>query len=59
MLVRFIPDDKDDVGRDLVGRLVPLPLEGDLGPRLPARLHVDGEYLLLLSGSAVVVDHPT
>ena len=37
--------------------LVPLPLEGDLGARLPARLDVDGENLLLLLGSAVTCHH--
>ncbi len=29
--VRLIPNDEDDVGGDLVGGLVPLPLERDLG----------------------------
>ena len=37
--------------------LVSLPLEGDLGARLPARLDVDGENLLLLLGRAVTSHH--
>ena len=45
MDVRLVPDDEHDVGGDLVGGLVPLPLERDLGPGLPARLHVDGQHL--------------
>ena len=43
--VRLVPDDEHNVGGDLVGRLVALSLERDLGAALPARLHVDGEHL--------------
>ena len=43
--VRLVPDDEHNVGGDLVGRLVALALERDLGAALPARLHVDGEHL--------------
>ena len=56
--VGLVPDNKHDVGWDLVGRLVAFALEGDLGPGLPARLHVDGENLLLLLRSPVRRHHP-
>ena len=41
----LVLDDEDDVCGYLVWGLVALPLEGDLGAALPARLHVDGEHL--------------
>ena len=37
--MRLVPDDEHYVGGDLVGGLVTLALERDLGPGLPARLH--------------------
>ena len=43
--VGLVPDDEHDVGGDLVGGLVTLALERDLGPGLPARLHVDCQHL--------------
>ena len=45
MDVGLVPDDEHDVGGDLVRGLVTLPLERDLGPRLPAWLHVNGQHL--------------
>ena len=54
----LVPDDEDNVGGNLVGGLVALALEGDLGARLPARLDVDGQHFLLLLGRPVVADHP-
>ena len=59
VLVRLVPDDEDDVGWDLVRRLVSLPLEGYLRSRLPARLDVDGEHLLLLLRRPVRTHHPS
>ena len=43
--VGLVPDDEHDVGGDLVWSLVTFPLERDLGPGLPAWLHVDGQHL--------------
>ena len=43
--MRLVPDDEHDVGGDLVGGLVTLSLERDLGPGLPARLHVNCQHL--------------
>ena len=45
VLVRLVSDDEHDVGGDLVGSLVTLPLESDLSPGLPSRLHVYGQHL--------------
>ena len=57
VLVRLVADYEDNVGRDLVGGLVTLPLEGDLGAGLPAWLDVNGEHLLLLLSGPVVPNH--
>ena len=43
--MRLVPDDEHYVGGDLVGGLVTLSLERDLGPGLPARLHVYCQHL--------------
>ena len=43
--VGLVPDDEHDVGGDLVWSLVTFPLERDLGPGLPAWLHVNGQHL--------------
>jgi len=56
--MRFVPNDENDVCRDLVRALIALLLESDFGARLPARLDVDGEHLVLLLGGAVRLQHP-
>ena len=58
MRVWFVAYDEHYVCRNLIGGLVTLPLKGDLGPGLPARLHVDGQHLLLLPHGAVIGHHP-
>lgn len=45
--VLLVPEDEGDVGGGAVGRLVPLPGEGDPGPRSPAFLHHHVQHLLL------------
>jgi hypothetical protein len=45
VLVRLVADNEDDIRGNLVGGLVPLPLERDLRTGLPARLHVDRQHL--------------
>lgn len=57
MRMGLVLDDEDDVCGDLVGGLVALPLEGDLGACLPAGLDTDGQDLLLFAGGAVVGHH--
>ena len=52
--VLLVPEDEGDVGRGAVGRLVPLPGEGDPGARLPALLHHHVEHLLFGPQAAAV-----
>lgn len=52
--VLLVPEDEGDVSGGVVGRLVPLPGEGDLGPRLPAFFHHHVQHLLLGAQAAPV-----
>ena len=58
MWVWFVAYDEHYVCRNLIGGLVTLPLKCDLGTRLPARLDVNGQNLLLLPHGAVIGHHP-
>lgn len=55
--VRLLLHDEDDVGGDAARDLVTLLGEGDLGARLPARLHVDAHHLVLLAPGAGRIQH--
>ena len=54
LVVLLVPEDEGDVGRGAVGRLVPLPGEGDPGARLPALLHHHVQHLLFGPQAAAV-----
>lgn len=52
--VLFVPEDEGDVGRGVVGCLVSLSGEGDLGPGLPALLYHHIQHLVFGSHRAAV-----
>lgn len=52
--VLLVPENEGDVCRGVVGRLVSLPGEGDLGPGFPAFLHHHVEHLVFRPHAAPV-----